>query len=245
MTTIQLPVVETSAKVSWIASTSATIQGNLSIVGSAKKVTAGFEYGQDTNYGINTPVKILQSTGNYSYILQGLEPGITYHFRALKSTVQPGKRPERMLPLQPFRLSNQPLRHLQTFLSQLLIPPAAAPLTQTDNITVNPDNDTQIISHSNKIKLTIPRRDRSRPLLRVFLTESTPLGMNRTTKLSQFKLEAFDVKTDAKVSQFNKGLPITIQHTTDELRGLDTDSLHLYYLDESSHQWVLVRIISL
>jgi len=40
-----------------------------------------------------------------------------------------------------------------------------------------------------------------------------------------------------EVNRFEKDIKITINHTPEELRGLDVDSLCLYYLDEDSKRW--------
>ena len=69
---------------SGITTTSATLNGNLSDLGSASSVTVSFEYGRTTSYGsaVTGVPSTLTSAGAFTANLTGLTPGQTYHFRA-------------------------------------------------------------------------------------------------------------------------------------------------------------------
>ncbi|MBN1190690.1 MAG: tetratricopeptide repeat protein [Dehalococcoidales bacterium] len=62
--------------------TSATLNGNLTSLGTATQVTASFEYGQNAFYGSKSAEKQLTQTGPFSMEISGLLPLTTYHFRA-------------------------------------------------------------------------------------------------------------------------------------------------------------------
>lgn len=47
-------------------------------------------------------------------------------------------------------------------------------------------------------------------------------------------------KLGAEVNRFQKGLDISIKHDPRDLRGLDLNTLRLYYLDEETRQWLPV-----
>jgi len=75
------PTVVTNAA-SFITATGATLNGNLSSLGSVSPVTVGFDYGLTTSYGTSTPTANMTAAGAFATILGGLTPGTTYHFRA-------------------------------------------------------------------------------------------------------------------------------------------------------------------
>ena len=58
--------------------------------------------------------------------------------------------------------------------------------------------------------------------------------------VKQFELTARDLATSANITQFNQKLAIMVQNDEHELAGIDTDSLRLYYLDETTDKWVPV-----
>lgn len=62
---------------------SATITGYLESLGSYRNATVWFEWGPSAGYGQTTSMQTMYSPGTFSYTLQGLNPGSTYHFRAL------------------------------------------------------------------------------------------------------------------------------------------------------------------
>jgi len=65
-----------------IATSSATLNGNLTSLGTATPVIVSFEYGETTSYGKTTPLETMGGTGTFSTSLTGLAPGTLYHFRA-------------------------------------------------------------------------------------------------------------------------------------------------------------------
>ena len=69
-----------------IGVTSASLNGMLDSDGGLPS-DCGFEWGPDTNYGAVTPTE-QKSTGQaFSRVISGLQPGITYHFRAFATNV--------------------------------------------------------------------------------------------------------------------------------------------------------------
>lgn len=75
------PAVTTTAA-TIVGTTSATLNGDLSSLGTASSVQVSFEWGQTAAYGNATPQETLTSPGPFSADLSGLAPGTTCHFRA-------------------------------------------------------------------------------------------------------------------------------------------------------------------
>jgi len=65
-----------------ITTSSATLNGNLTAMGTATSVTVSFEWGNTTSYGNTTPAQIKTVPGAFSGNITGLNPNTTYHFRA-------------------------------------------------------------------------------------------------------------------------------------------------------------------
>ncbi len=66
-----------------VTNTSATLAGYLESLGSYRNASAWFEWGPTAAYGQTTSLQTMYSPGTFNYTLQGLNPGATYHFRAL------------------------------------------------------------------------------------------------------------------------------------------------------------------
>ena len=114
--------------------------------------------------------------------------------------------------------------------------------TEESNTTitvVEADEDTEIKSASGKVTLRVPKGAVSKRV-KVKLVEHKPkksAGMKMVTLL-EFNAEQVD--DGKKIKKFHKDLEVSIQHTPEELRGLNINSLRLYYLDEESKQWLPV-----
>jgi RHS repeat-associated protein len=106
-------------------------------------------------------------------------------------------------------------------------------------VRVDPDEDTELTSPDEKIKLKIPKGAVS-STTRIEFSELMPIGSSGMQMLNLFELNAFETESNDKVSEFRKNLEISIQHDPEELKGLDVDSLRLYYYDEKTFQWVPV-----
>jgi len=78
---VPTPTVVTNTA-SAVTRTSATLNGNLTGLGTALSVGVSFEWGTSTAYGNETPVVSVSQTGVFSASLSGLSDGTTYHFRA-------------------------------------------------------------------------------------------------------------------------------------------------------------------
>ena len=68
---------------SQIGATSATIIGYLDSMGGYNSANVWFEWGKTKSYGQTTTFQTMYSPGAFSFPLQGLSQGTTYHFRAL------------------------------------------------------------------------------------------------------------------------------------------------------------------
>ena len=75
------PTVTTNAATG-VTTNSATLNGNLTSLGTATSVNVSFEWGTTTSYGSETTPETMTSTGSFDAALSGLTPGATYHFRA-------------------------------------------------------------------------------------------------------------------------------------------------------------------
>ena len=73
-----------------VTATSATIVGYLDSLGTYRNAYVWFEWGPTTGYGQTTTVQTTYNTGSFSHNLQGLNPGTTYHFRALAAPAVAG-----------------------------------------------------------------------------------------------------------------------------------------------------------
>ena len=59
-----------------------TLNGSLGSLGTAGTVNVSFEYGTTTNYGSTTTIQAMTTAGSFNFIVLGLAPANTYHFRA-------------------------------------------------------------------------------------------------------------------------------------------------------------------
>jgi len=75
------PAVATNSA-SNITDTTATLNGNLSDLGSATSVNVNFQYGTIASYGTPTSVQTLTAGGAFQANITGLTPGTIYHFQA-------------------------------------------------------------------------------------------------------------------------------------------------------------------
>ena len=66
-----------------VTTSSATIAGNLESMGAYTSANVWFEWGTTGAYGHVTPMQTIYQTGIYTYRLEGLTEGTTYHFRPL------------------------------------------------------------------------------------------------------------------------------------------------------------------
>lgn len=67
-----------------VGSTSATLRGRLTSLGTASSVVVYFEWGTTTEYGsTTTDPRTMNSTGGFSATITGLTESTTYHFKAV------------------------------------------------------------------------------------------------------------------------------------------------------------------
>ncbi len=81
-TVVAIPPTVATGTASGIGSTSATLSGTLTSMGTALSVQVCFEYGLTTSYGYTITPQTLDGTGTFHSTLNGLAPGTTYHYRA-------------------------------------------------------------------------------------------------------------------------------------------------------------------
>jgi len=79
--TIARPTVQSSGAAS-VTSNSAMLRGDLVDLGTAWSASVSFEWGVDTNYGNETACRSMTAAGSSDDVIDGLTPGVTYHFRA-------------------------------------------------------------------------------------------------------------------------------------------------------------------
>jgi len=82
-TTLTTPSAVTTSDATDITTTSATLNGNLSSLGTASSVAVSFEWGETTDYDNETAPETMTAHGAFSASLTGLVSGTTYHFRAV------------------------------------------------------------------------------------------------------------------------------------------------------------------
>ena len=82
----QAPPAVTTEAASGIGPTSATLNGNLSDLGTAGSLTVKFEWGLTVTYDSATTAESMTAEGGFSASLSGLAPDTTYHFRAVASS---------------------------------------------------------------------------------------------------------------------------------------------------------------
>ena len=94
---VSLPPTVTVQSASSVATSFATLNGNLTATGAPSSTIEGFNYGTSTNYGL-----VVSSTnaggftlGSFSYAIIGLAPNTTYHYQAYATNV--GGRPPRLI----------------------------------------------------------------------------------------------------------------------------------------------------
>jgi phosphodiesterase/alkaline phosphatase D-like protein len=81
-TTLTTPPSVTTYTADNLATTSATVNGNLGSLGTAENATVSFQWGLTTSYGSETTPVSRDATGNFGDNLTGLTAKTLYHFRA-------------------------------------------------------------------------------------------------------------------------------------------------------------------
>jgi len=79
-----------TGSVSGVTNNSATLVGYLESLGGYRNAYAWFEWGPTAAYGQTTTMQTMYSPGTFNFTLQGLNPGTTYHYRALAVPTQAG-----------------------------------------------------------------------------------------------------------------------------------------------------------
>ncbi len=224
-----VPTVLTGPAVS-SAPNSFTLTGSISNLGSAEKALAYFEWGIGTSYGNASDQIVLTAAGSFSATLKNLAPSQTYHFRAVAVGDGIGTH------LGQDATFSTPAASSTGGSNPVKPPVVVAPAPKT-TVIISPDKDAEIKSPSGNITLTIPKGAVS-GVTDIEFTELAPPGSSGTQFVNLFELTATDQASKSKITTFAKNLQITINHPTGALAGLDTTSLHLYYLNETTKQWL-------
>jgi len=82
LTTSTTPPTVTTGAATSLAATSATLNGNLTALGTAASVNVSFEWGTSTSYGSETTAQSATAIGAFTANLTGLTANTTYHVRA-------------------------------------------------------------------------------------------------------------------------------------------------------------------
>ena len=108
------------------------------------------------------------------------------------------------------------------------------------SVEVTPDKEGILQSKDSKVKVTFPIGAVTEKV-RVEYKEQRPWESTGMRMVRLFELNGFAVdRGNAAVKTFSKQLQVSITHSKEELAGLDTRSLRLYYLDETQKRWLPV-----
>jgi RHS repeat-associated protein len=255
-----LPAVITLDPPSNITGTSATLSGNLTDLGSDSSAQVFFMYDTVENYGFQSKALNISMTGIFDIDIEGLAPNTWYYYqaRAVNSVGEAiGEQASfRTLPDTDVNPIPEPSPTPEPSPSPILdtgptpttapepVPTSTPVISNTSAVNkvviqAKPDQDNEIKSVDGNINLTIPKGAISEPL-DIELIERTPIDSTGMRIIKAFELNALNSETKAKVTQFKQDLNISIQNKDFELNGIDPESLHLYYLDEKTGQWLLV-----
>ena len=247
-----LPSVSTLDSPTEITDISATLQGELTSLGTAEKVQVAFAYGEESLDSISDSIE-MTTPGSFTILVQDLKPATNYHYQAqavsdigistgeeFTFTTLSAENPEITPAPTPDEL---PLPSpTETPQSTPEPTPIAqpAPVPEKTTVKVKPDEDSVISSVSNKIKLKVPK-DTLEAETDVEIAEYPPFESTGMTVIKHFELNAYETDSKSKITKFKQGLEISIQNEESELKGIDPDSLRLYYLDEETLQWLPVE----
>jgi hypothetical protein len=187
-----------------------------------------------------------------SNILEDLSPNTTYYYRA-KAVSEAGEACGEGAAFT--TLADEPLKDKPAPVQDELPIPSPGPIEPSagsldilpvdipsqvplkTSVQANPSEDSKIDSPSNRVSLKIPQ-GAIESRTEIEFSEKAPLESAGMVMLNYFDLNAYDSISRQEVTQFKKNLQISIQHDDEELSGLDSESLHLYYLDEETSQWL-------
>ncbi|MDD5312513.1 MAG: hypothetical protein PHO26_05695 [Dehalococcoidia bacterium] len=85
-TTSASPVTISTNTASSINTTTATLNGNINSMGTARSVQIWFDYGTTSDYGMTSQTQTFAVPGSFSSTISGLVPGTTYYFQAVGQT---------------------------------------------------------------------------------------------------------------------------------------------------------------
>ena len=83
VTSVATPATVVTEAADSVTSTTATLNGNLTSMGSFVSVATYFEYGLTTGYGTTAGYDFQSSITTFNEAITGLTPGTTYHYRAV------------------------------------------------------------------------------------------------------------------------------------------------------------------
>lgn len=124
---------------------------------------------------------------------------------------------------------------------KIVKPEKKSPVIITENVSIEaaPTKDNEIKTSGGKVALRIPKGATANAV-KIDLVKRQPTAMPGKRMVSLFEMNAREAASGRVVTQFNKDLEITVKHTPQELRGLNLDTLRLFYLDPKTRQWTPV-----
>jgi hypothetical protein len=232
-----------------ISANSAVLHGKVELPESSGPILVSFGYGEDASFGLVTETIEMDSPGSFDFRLLNLKPGTIYYFRAKAeySVLSIFGETCSFVTLEAESGVKAPDPEVVPFESEPTLENAPSPSPNSTNTSfarktierLSPDEEKDIQSVNGKLKVHLPRGLVSNDT-DIELIERSPFLSTGMKMIRQFELNGSDSNTKEKVSRFNKELQISIQHDPEDLRGVNIDSLRLYFLDEVTNDWVPV-----
>lgn len=105
-------------------------------------------------------------------------------------------------------------------------------------IQFKPGSPSILSSVDAKVEVTVPA-DAAAEGLSIEYAPLTPMVSTGMRIVKQFQLDAFATQRgNAPVTTFTTPVEITFTYSDEDVRGLDIESLRLFYLDEEAWSWV-------
>lgn len=117
--------------------------------------------------------------------------------------------------------------------------PKAQPEPIVSSFSVKPDEDAKITSDTGNVSLLIPKGAVSEEM-DIEITEHPSLTSTGMVFLRLIEFNAFSASSEKEITNFQKGIEVTINFSALELAGVNLDSLKLCYFDEKGKTWVPV-----
>jgi len=210
-----------------ITANRAEISGFLDGMGVSDNVQVRIEFGPDKELENSSKPLKMNASGEFRISINGLQPGIPCFYRVAASDDETEVYGDvkQFTTLEEEENKEEPENE-----SEKKNP-------ERSSISIKSSANSELKSASEKIKLEIPKGAID-STADVELLEYSDL---QPGFVSLFELNAEETESKKEIKEFNKELKIEIQHGENDLKGLDPDTLRLYYLDEAEMQWIPVE----